>query len=125
MLDPQVTHLLESAINTSCKLAVVLKFLDHRTLCVTAPEMASRLCRDIWSVETALNELATDGVLLRRDRRFAYEPSAELRSTLTLLRETYAHPLLRNELHEFLRDLELYAPYRSVMPQQLRSKLAA
>lgn len=125
MLDPQVIHLLESAINTSCKLAVVLNFLDHRTLCVTPSEMATRLCRDIWSVEAALNELADDGVLSRRERRFVYEPSTELARKLELLRETYAHPLQRDALQQVLRDLERYAPYRSVLPKQFFAKRAA
>lgn len=125
MLDPQLKQLLENAINTSCKLAVVLRFLDHRTLCVTPGELAARLCRDIWSVESALNELVDDGILTRRDRRFVCEPAPEMMAALQLLRETYAHPLLRDELQQRLRDLERYAPYRNVMPSQFFAKLAA
>lgn len=125
MLDPQVTHLLETAINTSCKLAIMLKFLDHRSLSATSSEMASRVCRDIWSVDTALNELADDGILCRRDNRFVFEPTRELHSIVNRLHEMYADPLQRDELQQIIRDVERYAPYRHVLPRQFFSKLAA
>jgi transcription initiation factor IIE alpha subunit len=112
MLDPQVTQLLESAVNTSCKLAIVLTFLEHSSLNATSSEIASRVCRDMWSVDTALNELVEDGILTLRDKRFCCEASCERRAQLIELRRTYEHPLLRNEVQERVRDLERYAPYR-------------
>jgi transcription initiation factor IIE alpha subunit len=112
MLAPQVTQLLERAVNTSCKLAIVLTFLDHRSLNATSNEIAARVCRDIWSVEAALNELAEDGILTFRDKRYSCATCAERRAELNELRRTYEHPLLRNEVQSLLRDLERYAPYR-------------
>lgn len=125
MLDPQIIGLLESAIDTSCKLAVALKFLDHRGLNVTPSEMATRVCRDIWSVEAALNELAADGILSRRGQRLALDSSPEVSARLALLRDTYTHPLLRDELHALLRELELYSPYRAEARKQRRKSMAA
>lgn len=125
MLDPQVIGLLESTIDSSCKLAVALKFLDHRGLHATPSEMAMRVCRDIWSVEAALNELAADGVLVRRDPRFALNSSPEVSARLALLADTYTHPLQRDELHELLRELETYAPYRSDSRASRRKSMAA
>ena len=116
MLAPQVTQLLERAVNTSCKLAIVLTFLDHSSLNATSSEIAARLCRDIWSVETALNELAEDGILTLRDKRFSCATCADRRAELNALRKTYEHPLLRNEVQSLLRDLERYAPYRKELP---------
>ena len=112
MLAPQVTQLLERAVNTSCKLAIVLTFLDHSSLNATASEVAARVCRDMWSVEAALNELAEDGILSLRDKRFSSATCPERRAELNELRRTYEHPLLRNEVQALLRDIERYAPYR-------------
>lgn len=125
MLDPQVTQLLESAINTSCKLAVVLKFLEHESLAASPSELAMRVCRDIWSVEAAVTELAEDGILTLRDKHYRCEVSPELRARLRLLHETYAHPLMRNELQKLLRDLERYAPYRKELPSRFFEAFAA
>lgn len=125
MLDPQVIRLLESTIDTSCKLAVALKFLDHRGLDATPSEMAARVCRDIWSVEAALQELATDGVLVCREPRFSLDPSPDVSARLALLRDTYAHPLQRDELYGVLREVETYAPYRSDARKGRRKSLAA
>lgn len=125
MLDPQVVGLLESSIDTSCKLAVALKFLDHRGLAATPSEMALRVCRDIWSVESALDELAADGVLVRRELRFALNAAPETAARLALLRDAYIHPLKRDELHELLHELETYGPYRSRPPRNRKKSQAA
>lgn len=125
MLDPQVTHLLETAVNTSCKLAIMLKFLDQPSLSITASEMAARVCRDIWSVEAALQELTEDGMLSRRDTHYVCYACVELAAQLQLLNDTYAHPLQRNELHHLLRDLERYAPYRKELPHRFFTSIAA
>lgn len=116
MLDSQVTQLLETAINTSCKLAIILHFLDQRQLCVTPNRLAERLGRDIWSIETALQELAEDGIVSLQDGLCCYAPSAERHAQLQALRQTYDHPLQRDELHGLLRELERYAPYRKEVP---------
>ena len=125
MLDPQVIGLLESTIDTSCKLVVALKFLDHRGLNATPSEMAVRVCRDIWSVEAALDELAAAGVLVRRELRFALSASPDVSARLALLRDTYTHPMSRDELHALLRELEAYAPYRSDARKKRPTSIAA
>jgi hypothetical protein len=124
MLDPQVTQLLETAVNTSCKLAIVFTFLEHSSLRATPSEMAARVCRDIWSVEAALKELAEDGILTLRDKRYSYETCAERRAQLSVLHATYEHPLQRNELQALLRDLERYAPYRNELGYPFLQSLA-
>lgn len=127
MLDPQVTQLLETAVNTSCKLAIVLRYADQPSLCATPNEIAARICRDPWSVQQALRELAEDGVITPRDGRFACAPSTELRSQLAALQSLYADPLQRDELHLLIRDLERYAPYRDELgvPRQFLGSFAA
>ena len=124
MLDPQVIELLETAVNTSCKVAIVLTFLEHSSLCATPGEIAARVCRDIWSVESALKELAEDGILTLRDKRYRYETCAQRQAQLDVLHETYEHPLQRNELQALLRDLERYAPYRKELPYPFVHSLA-
>lgn len=118
MLDPQVTRLLETAVNTSCKLAIMLKFLEQTTLSITASELAARVCRDIWSVEAALQELTEDGILCCREKRYVCKACTELAEQLQRLGDIYAHPLQRNELQHLLRDLERYAPYRKELPRR-------
>jgi hypothetical protein len=124
MLDPHVTQLLETAVNTSCKLAIVLTFLEHRTLRATTSEIAGRVCRDIWSVEAALNELVEDGILSLHEKRYSCEACTELHAQLGVLRKTYEHPLQRNELQELLRDLERYAPYRKELSYPFLQSIA-
>jgi hypothetical protein len=125
MLDPQVTQLLDKGINTSCKLATMLRFADQREFHATAPLIASRICRDIWSVQSALDELVEDGLLIQHDHQYSLVPSVELRKRLLLLRETYESPLQRLELQRLLRDLERYAPYRNEFPRpMLMSRVA-
>ena len=124
MLDPRVKQLLESGINTSCKLALVLRFEEQNELCATAQVLAERVCRDIWSVEAALNELVEDGILTHYGNQYCCCPSPELRSQLRLLQEAYTYPLQRIELLALLHDLELYAPFRKEFPQRLISRVA-
>ncbi len=117
MLDPQVTQLLETAVNTSCKLAIILHFLDHRQLCMSPRQMAERLGRDVWSIETALQKLAEDDVVMLQDGLCFFAPSPERKAQLEALHQTYDHPLLRDEIHLLVRELERYAPYREEMPE--------
>lgn len=124
MVDPQITQLLENSINTSCKLAVVVTFWQHGPLQATPQEMAARVCRDIWSVETALKELADDGILVKQDKRYHCTPTPDLRAQLQLLCDTYSHPLQRNELQQQLREIERYARYRNTSPFNFDSRVA-
>ncbi len=125
MLDPQVTQLLETGINTSCKLAIVLRFIEQTELRATALELAARVCRDRWSVQDALDELVEDGILQRRDGVYARVSCPELRAGLRLLQEAHTYPLQRIELQRLLHDLERYAPYRKEFPRQLLARQLA
>lgn len=119
MLDPQVTQILNKGINTSCKLAIMLRFAEQCEFRATTPVLASRICRDIWSVQSALDELVEDGLLLQHDNLYSLVPCLELRKRLLMLRETYEYPLQRIELQRLLRDLERYAPYRNELPSRM------
>ncbi len=125
MLDPRVTHLLETGINTSCKLAIVLRFIEQTELHATTPELATRVCRDLWSVQDALDELVEDGILLRRDGVYSCASSPELLIRLRLLQEAYTYPLQRIEVQRLLHELEKYAPYRKEFPTQLLARHVA
>jgi hypothetical protein len=119
MLDPQVTQLLATGINTSCKLALMLRFAESTGLAATTQELANRICRDRWSVQQALDELVEDGLLQRSDNQYRAVAGVVMASRLHALRDTYDQPLQRLELQRLLRDLEQYAPYRKEFPTQL------
>lgn len=119
MLDPQVTQLLSNGIDTSCKLTLMLRFADNAGLSTTASEIAARICRDVWSVQQALDELVEDSLLQRVDNRYTCPRVAATTLGLHLLQETYAQPLQRLELQSLVRDLEQYAPYRKDFPARL------
>lgn len=124
MSDYQITSFLARAVNTSCKLAIVLRFADQPTLVTTASSMATRICRDILSVQEALDELVEDQVLTVADGKYACAASTELRKTLQLLRSLFVDPLQRDQIYSLIRDLERYAPYRKelrAMPALERS----
>lgn len=125
MLDPQVTQLLDKGINTSCKLAIMLRFVEQREFHPTTPTLAARICRDIWSVQSAVDELVEDGLLFKHDNQYSLVPCSELRKRLLLLRETYEYPLQRLELQRQLQDLERYAPYRNEFPRPMQMSRVA
>jgi hypothetical protein len=119
MLDPQVTQLLVNGIDTSCKLAIMLRFAESSGLAATPHELAARICRDMWSVQQALDELVEDDLLQRAENRYLSAGSPGMQSRLHALRDTYDQPLQRLELQRLLRDLEQYAPYRKEFPARL------
>jgi hypothetical protein len=119
MLDPQVTQLLTNGIDTSCKLAIMLRFAESSGLAATAPELAARICRDMWSVQQALDELVEDNLLQGCDNHYRSAGTPGMPNRLQALRDTYAQPLQRLELQRLLRDLEQYAPYRKEFPARL------
>jgi hypothetical protein len=117
MVDPQVQQLLERAIDSPVKLHLLLLFHENRQLVATPTLIANRVCRDIWSVEQALHELAEDGVLLRStqvpaEAQFRYHPREELLEPIRRLICGYDDPLERDTLQRSIRDLASYAPYR-------------
>jgi hypothetical protein len=123
MLDPRISSILETAINSSCKLAIAVVFAERPTLRLTSVEIAERVYRDRWSVEAALADLTREGVLDLRESRYGSAPA--VRADLRLLQDHYVDPLIRMELLRVLREVERYAPYRHELPSRILDKIAA
>ncbi len=115
MLDSSLRRLLEDAVNTSTKLAIVLLYTGQKRLSATAAQISQRLCRDIWSVEQALQELTDHGILVVEGGQYRYRPAAQWSDGLARLVTTYDEPLRRQEIMRIVDDLDRYAPYRDVL----------
>ena len=115
MLESNLRRLLEEAVNTSTKLAIVLLYVDRPSVAATPREISQRLCRDIWSVEEALQELAEDGILMHQGGRYHYRPAPEWSADLERFVAAYNEPLHRLEIMRVVADLDRYAPYRDVL----------
>jgi hypothetical protein len=117
MVDPLVQRLLEHAIDSPVKLHLLLLFHENAHLQATPTFIANRVCRDIWSVDQALGELAEDGVLQRAatahgELLYNYAPRDELLDPIRRLIRGYDDPMERDSLQRSIRDLASYAPYR-------------
>ena len=115
MLDSSLRRLLEEVVNTSTKLAIVLLYAEHERLSATPSQILQRVCRDIWSVEKALRELAADGILVAHDGQYRYRPAPQWREALTRLLAAYDEPLRRDEIMRVVGELDRYAPYREAL----------
>lgn len=125
MVDPQVQDLLEHAIDTPVKLHLLLLFHENARLEATPTTIANRVCRDIWSVDQALHELAEDGVLHRQatahgEVLYRYVPRDELLEPIRRLIRGYDDPMERDSLQRSIRDLASYAPYRRTSSWELQ-----
>ena len=122
MVDPMVQNLLEQAIDSPVKLHLLLLFHENPGLEATPRVIAERVCRDIWSVTQALQELAEDRVLLSipipGDQLYRYAPAEDLLEAIGRLLRGYDDPLERDKLQRSIRDLARYAPYRRMIPWQ-------
>ncbi len=117
MIDPVIQRLLEKAIDTPVKLHLLLMFHENARMEGTAHEIANRVCRDIWSVAQALDELVEDGVMGRSvsskgDLRYRYAPQPENHESIKRLIAGYDDPIERDLLQRLIRDLSTYAAYR-------------
>lgn len=117
MIDPMVQQLLEHAIDSPVKLHLLLVFYENPRLEATPRAIADRICRDIWSVAEALQELAEDGVMVHAatangDPLYRYGPAVDHLEAIERLINGYNDPLERDLLHRSLRDVAAYAPYR-------------
>jgi hypothetical protein len=119
MLDHSLRHLLEEAINTSTKLTIVLLFASNKNLSATPAQVSLRLCRDIWSVEEALIELAEAGILAETGGVYRYRPVHSWTDSLGRLLTTYDEPLRRQEIVRVVGDLDRYAPYRHLLNSRI------
>lgn len=117
MLDPIVQRLVEQAIDTPVKLHLLLMFHENPRMEATPAAIADRVCRDIWSVAQALQELCDDGIMLHSatahgEPMYRYRPSDELVEAIESLVRGYDDPLERDQLQRLIRDLADYAAYR-------------
>ena len=119
MLETGIRRLLEDAVNTSCKLAIVMVYAQQGGMSATPAQMSERLCRDVWSMETAMQELAEDGILAEDDGQYRLCPSPRHRERLARLISVYDEPMYRQEIVELLGDLDRYAPYRELMKNRV------
>ena len=118
MVEADLQRLLEDAVNTSCKLAIVMQYAEHADLSATPTQVSQRLCRDIGSIEQALDELAHDGILTGSGHEYQYGPNPRRRHQLRLLIAAYDEPLCRQEIMSIVADLDRYAPYRDIFKRQ-------
>jgi hypothetical protein len=117
MIDPMIQRFLEHAIDTPVKLHLLLMFHENPRLEATANQIANRVCRDIWSVAQALDELVQDGIMAcacsgHGEPTYGYAPQTENHEPIRRLIRGYDDPIERDLLQRQIRDLALYAPYR-------------
>lgn len=117
MVAPEVQQLLERAIDTPVKLHLLLMFHENPRMEATPGAIVDRICRDIWSITQALQELCEDGIMRQAatangEPVYRYAPREELVATIDRLVRGYDDPLERDQLQRFIRDLAAYAPYR-------------
>lgn len=121
MVVHSVEQLLVTAIDTPLKLHCVMVFAQKTISRGTAAQVARRLMRDIWSTQQALEELAAAEVLsvaaVDGEPVYEYKPAAEYVASLRNLVATYEDPVARDSLYESVRELALYAPYRTAFAQ--------
>jgi hypothetical protein len=116
MVDSTIQLLLEQTIDTSCKLHLVLLFHDNPQLRTSSRQIAERSCRDIWSVEQALQELV-EGHVLSADKGindvlyYRYTPSTDKLEAIRKLVLGYDDPFQRDWIQSSVRELERYAYY--------------
>ena len=123
MITPSVHLLLERAIDTPVKLHCVMLFAQRTLTRGTAAQIAVRTSRDIWSTKQALEELAEAEILTRLpvdgEPVYEYAPKRYLEEALVLLVKAYNDPMQRVEVHDYVRELARYAPYRADFGQPL------
>lgn len=113
MLDPLLLQLLEQAVNTTCKLALVLLFAEHDRFVASPQQLAMRLGRDPYTIEAAARELASDGILHYESGMVSFRPAPKWHCAVQQLRASYDDPYQRDAIMSIVRELESYAPYRS------------
>ncbi len=115
MLDPTIRRLLDEAINTSAKLAIVMLYAGENSLCSTARVISKRLWANLWDVAPALEEMVRDGVLTVKDGEYRLDPVPERQDGLRQLLAAYDEPVHRQEIMRLVAELDSYAPYREML----------
>lgn len=114
MMDSTVKSLLEQAIDTPCKLHLLLIFTNNPKQETTSRQLAERICRDIWSVSQALQELAEAGILMMAEcaggeHVYRYAPHSDKVEAIRKLVHGYDDPFQRDWIQSSVRELESYA----------------
>lgn len=115
MIDPKIRQLLEEAIDSAIKLQLLLLFHESPQLSMNTSQVANRIFRDIWSTREALAELHQDGVLAIDDGdepRYLYQPRLEHQERIERLVMHFNEPLVRDSIHNVLREVARNASYR-------------
>lgn len=115
MLTPPLRTFLHNVISSATSLHLLLLFEARPRFEAPARLVSDLLCRDIWSVERALEELVEHHVLqvsrrIAGEALYRFAPSAEHRMQLDQLIHAYNDPLLRHEIQQQIRDREHYQP---------------
>ncbi|MEF3273515.1 MAG: hypothetical protein K6356_03810 [Chloroflexus sp.] len=117
MIDPHVQRLLENVLDTPTKLHILLMFHEHSRCELTAAAIAERVFRDIWSVQTALEDLTMAGFLsvtntVGGQPVYRYTPPPEWHEAIRRLVRSYNDPLERDLIQRTIRDLAAFASFR-------------
>jgi len=126
MADLLVQRLLEQAVDSRTKLQIVLLFHENPRFEATSTILSNRLCRDIWSIRQALQELAEDGILaisrvVGGEEAYSFSPLPEYIVPLRQLVANYDDPVEREDLFRSIRELAGYALLRHAHDQRFYS----
>lgn len=116
MIDSSIQLLLEHAVDSPVKLQLCLLYYENQRLEGTAPQLANRIYRDIWSTREALREMAEDGILSEAcagaEPVYRYRPCPEYLDPLLRLAQGYNEPFERDHIQRAIHDIAGYARYR-------------
>lgn len=112
VVDHLIGSLLQDAVNTSCKLTLVLLYAEHERFVATTQQLATRLGRDPWSIDEAARELADAGILSVHENRVTFNPASRHHEAVRQLRACYNDPMQRADILSTVHELEQYAKYR-------------
>ncbi len=117
MVDLKVHVLLEQAIDSRVKLQLLLMFHENAHMHVTAKVLADWCCRDIWSVQQALQEMAEDGILVADksvggNTSYHYCPEQNYVEPIQELIRSYDDPLQRETIFRSIQDLTEFSSLR-------------
>lgn len=110
MINVNVQTLIEECINSRTKLQLLLLFYEHPHMQASPRAIAQRCCRDKWSVSTALNEFADEGILVKGrsvggEDIFYYAPSVDYCETIPKLVLCYDDPIKREEVFKIISEV--------------------
>lgn len=96
-------------LNSRLKLHLLLHYLAHSRLCISAAALSERLRENPWDVAEALNEMAEMGLLVRCNNdgpaRYTLTEEQEHSYLLQQLVEAFNDPLAREHLYARVRDI--------------------